>query len=288
VPLDLNPKHLYERLFQNQPPKRHVSKDVGGVFTDPIDASVLELVRSEAKQLQRQLGYADRRKMDEYFEGLHSIERRIKLASKDSYSHHQDGFVEDTARHDDDPGLETLVIPNGKGIPSVYADHVNLMLDIMTLAFQTDTTRVASFLFSYEKSGRSYREVDAPGAHHSTSHHQSKPENLEQLTKINTHHISLFARLLTRLAAIPEGDGSLLDHTMICYGSGISDGNKHNHDDLPILVAGGSRSGIVGGKHLKLGEKTPICNLYVDFMQRFGMTRTSFGDSKGRFNGLGG
>jgi hypothetical protein len=114
------------------------------------------------------------------------------------------------------------------------------MLDILTIAFQTDTTRVASFMFSYEKSGRSYREIEAPGAHHSTSHHQQKPENHAQLAKINAHHISLFSRMLQRMSQIEEGPHSLLDNVMILYGGGISDGNKHNHDDLPILIAGGA------------------------------------------------
>jgi hypothetical protein len=288
VPLELNPKHLYERLFHGKSPRRHQPSQMAGQFEDPEDQSILDLVRNEAKGLRRQVGYSDRCKLDEYFEGLRSIESRIKAASRDSYSHHRDGFVEDTARHDDDPGLETLIIPDGKGIPAVYADHVNLMLDILILAFQTDTTRFSSFLFSYEKSGRSYREIGAPGAHHSTSHHLSKEENFEQLTRINTHHMQLFARFLDRLKATPEGDASLLDHTMILYGSGISDGNRHNHDDLPILVAGGSKAGIVGGRHLKLGTKTPICNLYVDLMQRMGMSRDSFGDSTGRLPGLSG
>jgi hypothetical protein len=162
------------------------------------------------------------------------------------------------------------------------------MLDILTLAFQTDTTRVATFMFSYEKSGRSYAEIEAPGAHHSTSHHGGKPENHLQLSRINTHHMTLFARMLQRLAAIEEGESSLLDNVVLCYGSGISDGNKHNHDDLPILIAGGGGGTLKGGRHIVAGPKTPICNLYVDMLARCGVARDQFGDSTGRLAGLGG
>ena len=162
------------------------------------------------------------------------------------------------------------------------------MLDILTLAFQTDTTRVATFMFSYEKSGRSYAEIDAPGAHHSSSHHGGKPENHAQLVRINTHHMMLFARMLERMAATEEGEGTLLDNVMLCYGSAISDGNKHNHDDLPILVAGGAGGTLQGGRHLVAAEKTPICNLYVDMLARCGAARDRFGDSTGRLAGLGG
>lgn len=290
--LELNPKHLYERLFHGKAPSRtklhRINESPVASESDSVEASVIDLVREEAKSLQRKLGYSDRRKMEEYMDGLRSIERRVAAASADSYSHHQDGFAEDPHAHEDDPSIEKLIIPDGKGIPSLYSDHVNLMLDILVLAFQTDTTRVASFMFSYEKSGRAYPQIEAPGAHHSTSHHQSDPKNLEQLTRINTHHMELFVRMLNRMSQIKEGDSSLLDNVMICYGSGISDGNKHNHDDLPILVAGGGGGLIQGGRHVKLGKKTPICNLYLDFMHRMGVESNSFGDSQGRLVGLEG
>ena len=208
-------------------------------------------------------------------------------AGRDSHSHHQDAFANDPHADNDAPSIAKLIIPEGKGIPSVYADHVNLMLDILTLAFQTDTTRVASFMFSYEKSGRSYPEIDAKGSHHSTSHHQNKQENLVQLTRINAHHIELFSRMLQRMADIEEGDGTLLDNVMLCYGSGISDGNAHNHDDLPLLLAGGGGGTIAGGRHLVYDAKTPLCNLYVELLSRMGLSRDSFGDSDGRLGNLG-
>ncbi len=288
--LELNPKHLYERLFRGrslQRPDWSRRTEASRLPEDSIEASVLDLVRDEARDLQRQLGYQDRRKLAEYLEGLHSIERRIALASREQHAHHQDAFADEPSLNSDDPTLPQLVIPDGKGIPSVYAEHVNLMLDILVLAFQTDTSRVASFMFSYEKSGRSYREIDAPGSHHSTSHHQDKPENHDQLTKINSHHMELFSRMLQRMASIEDGDGSLLDNVMILYGSGISDGNRHNHDDLPVILAGGGGGGLRGGRHLKYGMKTPICNLYLEMLQRAGLPHQQFGDSTGLLGNLG-
>lgn len=288
--LELNPRQVYERLFANRTPRRpdwSQSRGVARLDSNSIEGSILDLVREDAASMQRQLGYEDRRKLAEYLEGLHSIERRIALADQDRHSHHQDAFAGERSLEDDDPELAPLIIPEGKGIPSLYADHVNLMLDILTLAFQTDTTRVASFMFSYEKSGRSYREIEAPGSHHSTSHHQGKAENHTELTRINTHHMDLFARMLQRMSEIPEGDGSLLDNVMILYGSGISDGNSHNHDDLPILVAGGAGGTMRGGRHLLCGDKTPLCNLYLEMLQRVGMPHESFGDSTGLLGDLG-
>lgn len=285
VSLELNPRQLYDRLFRGQPPRQpdwnQSPESTPSEQPDTIESSVLDLVQEETRSLQRRLGFNDRRKLEEYLEGLRSVERRIALSGYDQHSHHQDAFTEDPLLHADEPEIPELIIPPGKGIPSLYADHVRLMLDILTLAFQTDTTRVASFMFSYEKSGRSYREIEAPGSHHSTSHHQQKPENHAQLMKINAHHMALFAAMLHNMAQIREGDGSLLDNVLFLYGGGISDGNKHNHDDLPILLAGGAAGSLRGGRHVRLPESTPICNLYLAMMERMGVQRKQFGDSTG-------
>jgi hypothetical protein len=294
--MELNPKELFDRLFRGKKP---VAPDWSKSATEAsvtlpessIEKSVLDLVRDDTKAMQRQLGFSDRRKLEEYLDGLRTIEKRIAIASADQHSHHAEAFRNATplgghGDDDDDLQFSEIIIPSGKGIPSVYADHVNLMLDIMTLAFQTDTTRLATFMFSYEKSGRAYPEINARGSHHSTSHHQSEEENLTQLTRINSHHMELFSRMLVRMSNIKEGDKTLLDNVMICYGSGISDGNKHNHDDLPVLIAGGAGGTLKGGRHITYKEKTPICNLYVDMMQRAGIDRSSFGDSTGRLEGL--
>lgn len=287
--LELNPKSVYERLFAGRTLSRpDWNRAQGGLRlgADSIEGSILDLVREDAAGLQRQLGYEDRRKLAEYLEGLYSIERRIALAERDTHSHHQDAFAGDPTAENDDPEFAPLIIPEGKGIPSLYSDHVNLMLDILTLAFQTDTTRVASFMFSYEKSGRSYREIEAPGSHHSTSHHQDKPEAHAELTKINRHHMELFARMLQRMSQIQESESTLLDNVLILYGSGISDGNRHNHDDLPVLVAGGGGGALRGNRHLNLGQKTPICNLYLEMLHHAGLGIESFGDSTGVLGGL--
>jgi len=284
--LELNPKQLYDRLFRGRPPKRPdwsaaEAESKPATKSDSVEGSVLDLVREDARSLESRLGFSDRRKLEEYFEGLRSIERRIDGASKDDHSHHQDAFKDDSG------DLAKVIIPDGRGIPSTYGEHVTLMLDILTLAFQTDTTRVASFLFSYEKSGRAYPEIEAPGTHHSTSHHLNKPENLAKLTNINTHHMDLFAKMLIRMSRIQEGDSTLLDNVAICYGSGLSDGNKHNHDNLPIVIAGGGGGAIKGGRHVVLGKKTPVCNLYLDLLARAGIPLPQFGDSTGPLGLLG-
>jgi hypothetical protein len=285
TPLELNPRQLYDRLFRDRPPRRPRwdAAAAPAPAAATVETSVLDLVREETRAVQRRLGFRDRRRLEDYLDGLRGVERRIARAD-DPHSHHQDAFTADPSAAD--PTLPQLVIPDVRGIPSVYADHVDLMLDILALAFQTDATRVASFMFSYEKSGRSYAEIDAPGAHHSTSHHGGKPENHAQLARINTHHMERFARLLGRLAAIEEGEGTLLDNVVLCYGSGISDGNRHNHDDLPILLAGGGGGGLAGGRHLLAAPKTPICNLYLDMLACVGAPRERFGDATGRLAGL--
>lgn len=287
--LELNPRQLFDRLFRGQPPQHpqwNQPESETADAAETIEQSVLDLVRDDARSLQNQLGFSDRRKVEEYLEGLRSVERRIESAGRDQYSHHQDAFTNDPQSEAEFSDLPNLIIPEGRGIPETYADHVNLMLDILTLAFQTDSTRVATFLFSYEKSGRAYPQVGAPAAHHGTSHHGQAPEKLDQLTRINTHHMELFARMLVRMSEIREGDSTLLDNVLICYGSGISDGNKHNHDNLPVLLAGGGGGSIRGGRHIAYGEKTPICNLYLEMLHRAGVARDSFGDSTGLLGNL--
>lgn len=294
--LEINPKELFDRLFRGKTPEqpdwsKSANETASTLPESSVEKSVLDLVRDDTKAMQRQLGFSDKRKLEEYLDGLRSIEKRIAVAARDTDSHHVEAFrdVPPPGGHDDDDDdiqWREIIIPSGKGIPLVYADHVNLMLDIMTLAFQTDTTRLATFMFSYEKSGRAYPEIEARGSHHSTSHHGSKEENLSQLTRINSHHMDLFARMLVRMSNIKEGEKTLLDNVMICYGAGISDGNKHNHDDLPIIVAGGAGGTLRGGRHIAYEKKTPLCNLYVDMLQRAGVDRSQFGDSTGRLEGL--
>jgi hypothetical protein len=282
--LELNPKQLFDRLFRGQPPRRanwSASDATPGKKSDTIESSVLDLVREDARTLQGRLGFSDRRKLEEYFEGLRNIEKRLDRTGVDAAPRR-----DEAAPAGNFSDLPTLTMPGGRGIPPSFSEHVNLMLDILTLAFQTDTTRVASFMFSCEKSGRSYPEIQV-GSHHSISHHQGKPENHAMLTRINTLHMELFARMLGRMAAIWEGETTLLDNVALCYGSAISDGNKHNHDDLPVVLAGGGGGAFRGGRHLKLGKKTPICNLYLDMVARVGADIPKFGDSTGPLGLLG-
>ena len=282
--LELNPKLLYDRIFRGRPLRRpdwNAPEPMPSAKSDSVDSSVLDLVREDAQSLQSKLGFSDRRKLEEYFEGLRSVEKRIDAAMKDGRSHHRDALKDaPEAAEKTASGLPNLILPDGHGIPSTFSDHVNLMLDILVLAFQTDTTRVGSFLFSNEKSGRAYPEVDAK-SHHGISHHQNKEENLSALTRLQKLHLQLFARMVERMSRIPEGEGSLLDNVLLCYGSGLSDSNRHNHDDLPMMVVGGGGGTVKGGRHVVFPKKTTVCNLFLDLTERVGVKLDKFGDSTG-------
>jgi hypothetical protein len=289
--VELNPKELFDRLFGgrsvrapswDKAPRPKAAPEARRSADERIGASVLDLVRDDARRLLGDLGANDRAKMEGYLEGIRGLERRLDLVERDQAE--RAGEARPGEAKAGAPGASLppeLMIPTRPGIPSVYADHVDLMLDILTLAFWTDTTHVGTFLFSVEKSGRAYPEIGAPGSHHSTSHHANKPENLEQLLKINTHHMSLFARMLGNMAKLKEGDGTLLDNVALMYGCGIGDGNRHNHDDLPILLAGGAGGALPSGAHVAFGKKTPVCNLYLDMMASAGLELPQFGDSTG-------
>jgi hypothetical protein len=289
APLEVNPRLVFDRLFGGGTPQRKPFGDAPGsaaLHPDSLEGSVLDLVREDTRDLQRRLGFEDRRKLEQYLEGLRAVERRIAGAIESPLTHHAESFGDELDDHSPD-GFSKLIrvsVPDGRGIPESYPEHVELLTDLLVLAFQTDATRVASFMFSQEKSGRQYREIDIKSAHHSLSHHEKRKENLDQLTAINTHHMRLFARMLEKMQAIQEGERTLLDNTVLLYGSGLSDGNKHNHDDLPVLIAGGAGGTLTGNRHIKLEKKTPICNVYVDMLQRVGVKREKFGDSTGRLD----
>lgn len=294
--LEMNPKELFDRLFQGRPLKapswdkapRTANGRPKATKQDPeerIGTSILDLMREDARKLMGNLGSNDRAKMEGYLDGIRSIERRLDLAERDAAEVAAAGGAGSDKGKPKVPGAGAppdLMIPTKPGKPPVYADHVNLMLDLLVMAFWTDTTRVGTFMFSFEKSGRSYPELGASGSHHSYSHHNDKPDNLEALTKINTHHMTMFARMLNNMSKLKEGDGTLLDNVAIMYGSGMSDGNKHNSDNLPILLAGGGGGAIKGGSHIAFGKQTPICNLYLDMMAMAGLEMDKFGDSTGR------
>lgn len=227
--------------------------------------SILDLVHEDAKSLHRNLGASDKRKLDEYLFAVRDIERRIKNSDKLS----------------GDP-LEGLDINRPVGVPRAYKEHVHLMMDMMVLAFQTDTTRIATFMFANAGSNRSYREIDVRAGHHDLSHHGGSKKKHTQIAKINRYHAEMFAYFLEKLSGIKEGSNSLLENSMILYGSGIGDGNRHNHENLPIVLAGNAGGKIKTGHYLKFPRETPLTNLYLSMLQKMGVEKGRIGDSTGR------
>ena len=257
LPMENNPRVVFERLFG----------DSG--TTDPTvrrarrrkDASLLDSVTERAAELQRGLGPSDRSKLDQYMDGVRDIERRIQKAEEQS-------------------ARELPAVEQPPGVPDTVGEHARLMFDLQALAYETDLTRVVTFMIGREITGRTYAEIGVPDAHHPISHHQRDPEKLAKLTKINQYHVSLFAGFLERLRSTPDGDGSLLDHVQIIYGAGMSESNSHQPHNLPILIAGGGAS--TGGHHLKYAEGTPLANLHLALLDQLGVGVEKLGHSTGR------
>ncbi len=269
VAKEINPRDVFERLFGS-----------GDSGDDPTaraqrqaeHKSILDFVLEDANQLKKQLGAHDRQKLDEYFTGVREIEQRI-------------AFTENANREGGPKvaGAGGMAVPTG--VPAEYADHVRLMGDMMVLAFQADLTRVCTFMFANEGSGHSYKNLGIADGHHELSHHGRDPEKLAKIRQINRFHVEQLAYVLEKMKSIKEGDSTLLDNTMLVYGGGISDGNRHNHDDLPILVAGGAGGAITSGRHIVYPNETPMSNLFLSMFDRMGIpaeTVGSIGDSTGR------
>jgi hypothetical protein len=233
--------------------------------------SVLDFVAEDARRLQHALGHNDRRKLDEYLTGVRQIEQRIERAEQATAA---------------DLGDVEVDYPVPSGIPAEYRDHVRLMCDMIVLAFQTDSTRVATMMLANAGSNRPYREIGVPDGHHDLSHHGGDAAKHAKIRKINHFHIEQLAYLLMRLKSIPEGEGTLLDHTMLCYGSGLGDGDRHNHDNLPVLLAGRGGGAIDPGRHIRYPDETPMCNLFVSMLESMGVPVDSHGDSTGSLRGL--
>ena len=258
LPMETNPRTVFERLLG----------DAGG--TDPAarlarieqNRSLLDAVTDKVAALRRDLGARDRHKLGEYLDAVRDIERRIQRAEAQV-----------------DQPLPEIAAP--LGIPTSFDEHAKLMFDLQVLAYQTDLTRVVSFMLSREYSGRTYPEIGVPEAHHPTSHHQNDPDKLAKLARINTYHISLLAYYLDKLRATPDGDGSLLDHVMVLYGAGLSDGNRHSSENLPILLAGGGAGTLDCGRHVQCADPTPMSNLHVTLMDKLGLPVERFGTSTG-------
>ena len=229
--------------------------------------SILDFVTTDTKRLESDLGPTDRRKLDEYLSSIREIEQQIERAEKDN-SH--------VDPHMDKP----------YGIPADFAEHFKLMTDMMTIAFQSDMTRIITFLVTHEGTSRSYREIGIPDGHHPLTHHMGKPDLIEKVVKINTYHMQQFAGWIEKMKSIKEGDGTLLDNSMIVYGAGLSDGNRHTHEDLPTLIAGRGGNYFKPGRRIVHRKETPMCNLFLTMMDRMGVPVDNFGDSTGRLDSV--
>jgi hypothetical protein len=262
MPMEINPRKVFERMFGQ-----------GGSAAERLarikeDKSILDAITKDVASLQVQLGPSDRQMMTQYLENVREIERRIQRA--------------ETSQGDED--LQLPARP--AGVPFDYEEHIKLMYDLMTLAYQADVTRVITFMISREVSNRTYPQVGVTDGHHAISHHQNRAEKMEKNVKIQTYNISQFGYFLDRLKNTPDGDGSLLDHAALLYGSNMSNSNAHDHYPLPNLVIGGAAGRLQGGRHLKYADHTPMTNLLVTMLDKVGVKQESLGDSSGLLSNL--
>jgi len=261
LPPILNPRALFERLFGAGPARSPEEKARRARYR----RSILDFVTDDTKRLQGSLGPTDVRKLDEYLSSIREVERQLEKAESSNATI--------------DPGMQRPY-----GVPPDFADHFKLMTDLVTVAFQADLTRVVTFLVTREGSNRSYREIGIPDGHHPLTHHKHNPELMEKVTRINEYHTQQLAGWLGRLRAVADGSGTLLDHSMIVYGSGISDGNRHLHDDLPTLLIGRGAGSLIPGRRITFRKETPMSNLHLSLMDRMGVQVANFGDASGRLD----
>jgi hypothetical protein len=264
VAKEVNPRLVFERLFQSEDPSETELQKAQRLAENK---SILDFVMEDAKNLNKKLGITDRSKLDEYMSGIREIEKRLVFNENES-------------------NFSNLKQFTNIDLPSDYGEHIRLMGDLMVLAFQTDTTRVSTFMFANEGSNRSYKSVGVSDGHHEMSHHQRNPEKLEALRKINNFHTSQLAYILEKMNSIKEGDKTLLENSMVLYGAGICDGDRHNHDDLPLLLAGKAGGKISSGKHLKFKNGTPMSNLFLSMSDKLGVPQENIGDSTGKLDQL--
>ena len=259
LPMEYNPRAVFEKLFG----------DTGSTDRRARETrlrqhkSILDSVTEKLAELKRDLGPQDQVKVNEYSESIRDVERRIQKAE-------EQGEID----------LPTLEQP--QGVPAVFEDHLALMLDLQLLALQSDLTRVISFMISKEQSARPYPQIGVPEAHHPLSHHGNEPELIARMSKINRYHTQLFSQYLAKLRATPDGDGSLLDHMTILYGSGISNSNQHSGDNLPILIMGGGAGRLTGGRHLVYSDQPTMANLLVTLMDKLDVPVDHIGGSTGK------
>jgi len=262
LPSEAHPRIVFERLFGE-----------GGSSADrraalKRRASLLDWVRDDISRLQGTLGADDRRRVGQYLDSIREVERRIQKAESD-------------AGADQLPDLDRPV-----GVPTSYAEHAKLMFDLQALAMQGDVTRVITFQLARETSTRTYPEIGVADPHHPLTHHGNNPEKIARMAKINAFHVSLFAYYLEKLKSTPDGDGTLLDHSMVLYGSGMGNPNVHDHVNLPTIVAGGGAGRMKGGRHIKYAEPTPLANLHLTLLEKVGVRIDKFADSQGTIDEL--
>ncbi len=262
LPTETNPRQVFNRLFAERP------NDPEVLARNELRASILDAVLQDAKDLNRKLGGNDKQKLDQYLTGVREVEQRITRSEK----------------------LSPVVLPDDvsrpNGVPADLTAHIRLMCDLMVLAFQTDVTRVSTFMLAKEGSEQKYRMVGVTEGHHTLSHHQNNPDNIAKIKLINTYHVTQLAYLIDRLKSVKEGEGTLLDNCMIAYGSGIADPNRHAHEDLPLLLVGKGGNTIKTGRYIRYPRETPLNNLWLAMLQRFGVNATKLGDSTGVLEGL--
>ena len=262
LPVLAQPRAVFERLFGAGDGTDRESR----LSRIEMERSILDMVSDQLTSLRNRLGPSDRARITEYFDSVRDIERRIQRA-------------EEQSGRGDFPEIQ-----QPGGIHDTFEEYAKLMFDLNVLAFQTDLTRISTFLMGREKTGRTYPEIGMPDPHHPISHHQNRPEMLDKEAKINAFHMKLFAHFLQKLQSTPDGDGSLLDHSLIVQGAGMSNSDIHYHHDLPMLLAGGGAGHVKGGRHLKFGEETPLSNLWLTLIDKMGLPIDRFGDSNGKID----
>jgi len=258
---EIHPKLVFERLFG-----AGAQAELAKAQRDKFRKSVLDLVADDAARLKPKLGKTDQRKLDEYFSSVREIEQRLDRSNK--------------------PKVAVPKFEMPENVPTDVDEHITLMYDLMALAFQTDTTRVATFMLANEGSNRAYKNIGVNDGHHEISHHQNNKEKIEKIKKIDQYLVSKFAAFLGKLRSIREGEGTLLDHSMILYGCAIADGNAHAHDDLPLLLAGKANGSLKPGRHVVYDKNTPLNNLFLSMLDRVGAPQDQLGDSTGRVGKL--
>ncbi len=261
LPVEYRPRAVFDRLFGGS----NSTNTADRLARISKEKSILDDITAEASKMMRSVGAADRARLTEYLDGMRDVERRIQMAEQQS-------------------SRELPEMERPDGIPADFVDHLKLMFDLQILAYQTDMTRMVTFMMAPEQSNRTYPQIGVPDVHHSISHHQNDPANLEKIAKVDHYHMTLLTYYLDRLRATPDLDGSLFDNIIVMFGCGISDGNAHSLQNLPVLLFGGGSGRLKGGMHLRYPENTPMTNLYLALLEKLDIQVDKFGDSNGVLN----